>query len=61
MYPLQKCLQQTFLTNCVSKQVCYDIDLMHILPPVTAKGFDGSHHPRFAEWAYAHALNFGAA
>ena len=25
------------------------IDLMHILPPVTAEGFDGSHHPRFAE------------
>ena len=23
---------------------------MHILPPVTAEGFDGSHHPRFAEW-----------
>ena len=22
---------------------------MHILPPVTAEGFDGSHHPRFAE------------
>ena len=22
---------------------------MHIVPPVTAEGFDGSHHPRFAE------------
>ena len=22
---------------------------MHILPPVTAEGFDGSHHPRFAD------------
>ena len=22
---------------------------MHILPPVTAEGFDGFHHPRFAE------------
>ena len=26
------------------------IDLMHILPPVTAEGFDGSHHPSYAEW-----------
>ena len=25
---------------------------MHILPPVTAEGFDGSHHPRFAECIY---------
>ena len=25
------------------------IDLMHITPPVTAEGFDGSHHPRYAE------------
>ena len=67
MYPLQRCLQQTLLTNCVSKKsakiysekivtVCnavyfrFCIDLMHILPPVTAEGFDGSHHPRFAEW-----------
>ena len=26
------------------------IDLMHITPPVTAEGYDGSHHPRYAEW-----------
>ena len=25
MYPLQKCLQQTFLMNFVSKYVCYDL------------------------------------
>ena len=25
------------------------IDLMHITPPVTAEGFEGSHHPRYAE------------
>ena len=25
---------------------------MHIPPPVTAEGFDGSHHPRFAEWSW---------
>ena len=72
MYPLHKCLQQTFLNelcvkisllrsiskkkkknvivrNAVYFRLC--IDLMHILPPVTAEGFDGSHHPRFAEWA----------
>ena len=34
--------------NAVYFRLC--IDLMHILPPVTAEGFDGSHHPRFAEW-----------
>ena len=33
--------------NAVYFRLC--IDLMHILPPVTAEGFDGSHHPRFAE------------
>ena len=66
MYPLQKCLQQTFerivcqnksakiyseknkaVRNAVYFRLC--IDLMHILPPVTAEGFDGSHRPRFAE------------
>ena len=25
------------------------VDLMHILPQVTAGEFDGSHHPRYAE------------
>ena len=24
-------------------------DLMHIPPPVTAEGYDGSHHPRYVE------------
>ena len=33
--------------NAVYFRLC--IDLMHIPPPVTAEGFDGSHHPRFAE------------
>ena len=33
--------------NAVYFRLC--IDLMHILPPVTAEGFDGSHHPRFTE------------
>ena len=36
--------------NAVYFRLC--IDLMHILPPVTAEGFDGSHHPRFAEWKH---------
>ena len=27
---------------------------MHITPPVTAEGYDGSHHPRCAE--YSHRL-----
>ena len=33
--------------NAVYFRLC--IELMHFLPPVTAEGFDGSHHPRFAE------------
>ena len=33
--------------NAVYFRLC--IDLMHTLPPVTAEGYDGSHHPRFAE------------
>ena len=68
MYPLQKCLQQTFfielcvkisllrsnpekkyITVCNALYFRLCIDLMHILPPVTAEGFDGSRHPRFAE------------
>ena len=35
------------LCNAVYFRLC--IDLMHITPPVTAEGFDGSHHPRYAE------------
>ena len=38
----------TGVCNAVYFRLC--IDLMHILPPVTAEGFDGSHHPRCAEW-----------
>ena len=38
----------TGLCNAVYFRLC--IDLMHILPPVTAEGFDGSHHPRCVEW-----------
>ena len=26
------------------------IDLMHITPPVTAEGYDGSHYPKYSEW-----------
>ena len=33
--------------NAVYFQLC--IDLMHITPPVTAEGYDGSHQPRYAE------------
>ena len=32
------------------------IDLMHITPPVTAKGYDGSHHSRYAECAMLDSL-----
>ena len=34
--------------NAVYFRLC--IDLMHITPPVTAEGFDGSNHPRCADW-----------
>ena len=37
----------TGVCNVVYFRLC--IDLMHILPPITAEGFDGSHHPRCAE------------
>ena len=33
--------------NPVTFRLC--IDLMHITPPVTIEGFDGSHHARYAE------------
>ena len=38
------------ITVCNAVYFRLRIDLMHILPPVTAEGFDGSHHPRFTEW-----------
>ena len=41
--------------NAVYLRLC--IDLIHILPPVTAERYDGSHHPRYAEWACL-SLNF---
>ena len=37
----------TGVCNAMYFRLC--IDLMHITPPVTAEGFDGSHHPRYAE------------
>ena len=40
----------TGLRNSVRFRLC--IDLMHIIPPVTAKGFDGSRHSRYAEWVH---------
>ena len=33
--------------NAVHFRLC--IDLMHNTPPGTAEGYDGSHHPRYAE------------
>ena len=37
----------TGVCNAVYFRLC--IDLMHITPPVTAEGYNGSHHPRYAE------------
>ena len=41
--------------NAVYFRLC--IDLMHITPPVTAEGIDGSHHPRYAECLRSSSLN----
>ena len=51
------CIKITLLISIPKKNiiVCHAvyfrlcIDLMHIAPPVTAEGLDGSHHPRYAE------------
>ena len=37
----------TPVCNAAYFRLC--IDQMHILAPVTAEGFDNSHHPRFTE------------
>ena len=55
----------TGVRNPVYFRLC--IDLIHITPPVTAAGFDGSHYPRYAEcllvvraeiWQYIRFFNF---
>ena len=50
MYLTTNVFNESFITrnltgiyNTVYFRLC--IDLMRILPPITAKGFDGSHHP----------------
>ena len=42
--------------NAVYFRLC--IDLMHILPPVTAEGFDGSITRWFTEWVTSFSLAF---
>ena len=37
----------TAVSSSVYLRLC--INLMHITPPVTAEGYDGSHHPICAE------------
>ena len=49
---LLRSIPKKIITECNAGNAVYFrlcIDLIHILPPVTAEGFDGSHHPRFAE------------
>ena len=41
---------EKILIVCTAVYFRLCIDLMHITPPVTAEGFDGSYHPRYAEW-----------
>ena len=38
------------ITVCNAVYFWLCIVLMYITPPVTAVGFDGSHHQRYAEW-----------
>ena len=37
--------------NAVYFRLCDN--LIHFLPPVTAEGYDGSHHVRYGDWAKA--------
>ena len=46
---LLRSIPEKIITVCNAVYFRLCIDMMHILPPVTAEGFDGSHHPRFAE------------
>ena len=46
---LLRSIPKKILTVCNAVYFRLCIDLMHITPPVTADGFDGSHHPRCAE------------
>ena len=46
IYSEKKKKHLTGVCNPVYFQLC--IDLMNITPPVTAEGFDGYHHPRYA-------------
>ena len=43
-------IPKTIITVCNAVYLRLCIDLMHITPPVTAEEYDGSHHPRCAEW-----------
>ena len=51
---VSKYLFKLYSENIIT--VCYVVyfrlcnDLMHITSPVTAEGFNGSHHPKYAEW-----------
>ena len=46
---LPRSIPKEIITVCNAVYFRLCIDLMHILPPVTAEGFDGSHQTRFAE------------
>ena len=41
---------EKILTVCTAVYFRLCIDLMHITPKVTAEGFYGSRHTRYAEW-----------
>ena len=45
-----KIYSEKIITVCNAVYLRLCIDLTHITPAVTAEGYDGSHHPRYAEW-----------
>ena len=47
---LLRSIPTKIITVCNAVYFRLSIDLMHIVPPVTAEDLDGSQHPRFAEW-----------
>ena len=51
--------EKKYITVCNAVYFRLCIDLMHILPPVTTEGFDGSHHLRGAECSKIVSLGKG--
>ena len=50
---LQRSIPEKIISVCNAVYLRLCIDLMHFTPPLTAEGYDGSHHPRYSEWFYS--------